>query len=288
MKIKTAVEAKMAKYPLYEKAKKLLVAEYHQNFEAVRGSLFHETYMNEKIRHSFQVSGAGNGILAHEPYFAAKSNQFIDVARTAVLLHDIYRFREVRLLFETGQKIRHDILGAEFLEKTADFNDLLIWLPIKYHGQMIERFYEDATYLSQDEKTQDELKHIAFAVRDADKIANWYLLAHAWEPIKSVWLKHPDDFSAAQTKINDVLWAYFARAEVAPNNLRDTNAEVLISVLCWLFDMNYTYSICFCKYHDLFGGLCDILRKMGVDEAKIAQVYHVMKNYVADKFNIII
>ena len=276
----------MVKYPLYEKAKKLLMAEYHQNFEAVRGSLYHETYMNEKIRHSFQVSGAGNGILAHEPYFANKCDSFIDVARTAVLLHDIYRFREVRLLFETGQKIKHDMMGAEFLKETSDFNDMLIWLPIKYHGQMIERFYEDSTYLSQNEKMQEDLKHIAFAVRDADKIANWYLLAHEWEAVKSVWINHPDDFSPEQATINDTLWDCFARAEVAPNKLRRTNAETLISVLCWLFDMNYTYSVWFCKYHALFGGLCDILRKMGVDEEKIAQVYHVMKNYVSNKFKI--
>ena len=117
----------MAKYPLYEKAKKLLVAEYHQNFEAVRGSPYHEAYMNEKIRHSFQVSGAGNGILAREPYFADKTDAFIDMVRTAILLHDIYRFREVRLLFETGQKIKHDMMGAEFLKETSDFNDMLIF-----------------------------------------------------------------------------------------------------------------------------------------------------------------
>lgn len=278
----------MAKYPLYEKAKKLLWQEYHQNFEAVRGSLYHETYMNEKIRHSFQVSGAGNGILAHEPYFANKCDSFIDVARTAVLLHDIYRFREVRLLFETGQKIRHDMMGAAFLEQTTDFKDMLIWLPIKYHGQMIEGFYEDEAYLSQDEKTKDDLKHIAFAVRDADKIANWYLLAHEWEAVQSVWIKYPNDFSPKQAEINDELWACLLRAEVAPNNLRDTNAEVMLSVLCWLFDMNYTYSIRFCKYHHLFEGLCLILRKIGVDEGKINQAMQVAKDYVLRKFGVVI
>lgn len=276
----------MVKYPLYEKAKKLLLKEYHENFEIVKNSPYHKAYVNEKIRHSLQVSGAGNGILAHEPYFLNQNEKFIDIARTAVLLHDIYRFREIRLLFETGQKIKHDILGAEFLSKTTDFNNLLICLPIKYHGQMIECFYQDPDYLNQDEITQTQLKHIAFAVRDADKIANWHLLSHEWRAIKDVWLKHPDDFTPAQTKINDELWAYFARQEVAPNNLRQTNADTLLSILCWLFDMNYPYSISFCKYHNLFKGLCDILRTIGVDEPKIDAIYQIMKDYVQNKFHI--
>jgi len=276
----------MIKYPLYAKAKELLFKEYHENFKVVKGSSYHEAYMNEKIRHSLQVSGAGNGIVAHEPYFEGKTDEFIDIARTSILLHDIYRFREIRLLFETGQRPDHGVMGAELLSQTADFNNILICLPIKHHGHMIECLYEDPEYLAQDEKMQDKIKHIAFAVRDADKIANWYLLSHEWESIKEVWLKYPNDFSPAQAKISDELWVYFARTEVAPNNLVKTNADALISILCWLFDINYRYSISFCKYHDLFNGLCRILKRMGVSDAKIAQIFQIMKDYTQSKFKI--
>ena len=276
----------MVKYPLYEKAKKLLVSEYETNFKIVQSSAFHKAFMNEKIRHSWQVSGAGNGIIMHEPYFFNQSHSFIDLTRAAVLLHDIYRFREIRTLFETGEKIDHGELGAELLSKTADFNNILITLPIKHHGHMIECMYEDAAYIKQDEATQSQIKHIAFAVRDADKIANWHLLANEWQEMKEIWLKHPDDFSKAQTSINDELWSWFARQEVAPNTLRHTNAETVISILCWLFDMNYDYSIAFCKYHNLFSRLCEILTKIGVEESKVNEVYEIMKDYTFKAFKV--
>ena len=276
----------MIKYPLYAKAKKFLFKEYHENFKAVEGSPYHELYMNEKIRHSLQVSGAGNAIVEQEPYFEGQTDEFIDIARTSILLHDIYRFREIRLLFETGQRPDHGIMGAELLSQTPDFSNILIYLPIKHHGHMIECLYEDPEYLAQDEKMQDKIKHIAFAVRDADKIANWHLLSHEWESIKEVWLKYPNDFSPAQAKISDELWAYFERTEVAPNSLAKTNADALVSILCWLFDINYRCSISFCKYHDLFNGLCRILKRMGVSDAKIAQIFQIMKDYTQSKFNI--
>ena len=278
----------MIKYPLCSKAKEILYKEYHDNFEVVRGSPYHEAYMNEKIRHSLQVSGAGNGILAHEAYFANKDGSFIDIVRTAILLHDIYRFREIRVLFQTGRKTDHGVLGAEMLAKTADFNNMLITLPIKHHGHMIECMYKDEQYLNQSEEIKDTIKHIAFAVRDADKIANWYLLAHEWDAINEVWLRHPNDFSKVQTQINPELWTWFENQKVAPNNLCHTNADILLSILCWLFDMNYDYSIGFCEYHGLFSKLCDILRKFGVDELKIRQIYLIMKDYTFKNFHVMI
>lgn len=274
------------KYPLYEKAKKLLMSEYEHNLQFVRGSRFHELFMREKIEHSFQVSGAGNGILAHEKYFQDKDAEFLDIVRTAVLLHDIYRFRETRGWFETGQKVDHSVLGAELLQGIKDFDNILITLPIKHHGHMIEDFYADAEYQKQDEQTKEKLKNIIFAVRDADKIANWYLLSRHWTDIQTVWLYHPEDFSEEQAKINDELWGYFVRHEVGPRNTEYTNAEVLLATLCWLFDINYTYSIDFCKKLNVFNNLYDVLRQRRVSESKIKDISQIIKNFVFETFKI--
>ncbi|HCU59307.1 MAG TPA: hypothetical protein DIC64_04930 [Alphaproteobacteria bacterium] len=276
----------MIRSALYEKALKLLQKEFADNFKIVVGSQFHEAYIKEKIRHSMQVAGAGNGILAHEEYFLRQSEDFVETARIAILLHDIYRFREVRGWFETGAKIDHGEKGAELLSQTKDFNNILITLPIKHHGHMIERMYEDKTYKALDEATKDEVKHIAFAVRDADKIANWNLLKNEWSKMKSVWLPNPDDFSQSQTKINDELWDWFVREEVAPNTLRKTNADAAISIICWLFDMNYEYSISYCKKLGLFENWSVILSELGVEKQKIETVKKTMKNYLLKTFNV--
>ncbi len=273
-------------YPLYEKAKKLLEKEFNENFKVVAGSLFHEAYMNEKFRHSLQVSGAGNGILAHEAYFQDKSKEFVDVCKTAILLHDIFRFREIRGWFETGQKIDHGEKGAEFLAQTVDFNDVLITLPIKHHGHMIENLYEDEEYKKLDNQTKKDVEKICFAVRDADKIANWNLLRNELDEVKEVWFPHFDDFSQAQSQINGELWSFFENRKVAPNNLPKTNAEIVISTICWIFDINYLYSILYCQKLDLFKGMCEVLKTFEVDEKKIKTVYQVMTDYVLKRFNV--
>ncbi|MBR2299784.1 MAG: hypothetical protein IJ870_04335 [Alphaproteobacteria bacterium] len=172
------------------------------------------------------------------------------------------------------------------LSQTKDFNNILITLPIKHHGHMIERMYEDEIYQALDEKTKDEVKHIAFAVRDADKIANWNLLKNEWKNMREVWLPHPDDFSLSQAKINDELWAWFIAFQVSPNKLRRTNADAAVSVICWLFDMNYDYSIDYSKKLGLFENWLVILSELGVEKQKIEIVKTTMKDFVLNKFQV--
>ena len=274
---------------LYDKAKALLWQEYHQSFDAVRQSAFHKAFVNEKIKHSFQVAGAGNGILAHEAYFQGKSKEFTEIAKTAILLHDIYRFREVRGWLETGQKIDHSIEGAHFLKTKPDFDNILITLPVKHHGHMIERFFEDEEYLALDEQTKDEVKHIAFAVRDADKIANWNLVcSNTFGAFREVWFPSPDDHSKAQGFVRGDLLEYFFACKVSPIKIRQTNAEMIFSLMCWLFDMNYEYSILYCKRLKLFDAFCTILKEIQVDDSLIARAKETMSDYVKNKFGLCI
>ena len=59
---------------------------YVRNFEIVKNSHYHKSFANEKIRHSLQVAGVGNGILRNEEYFKDKSYEFIEISKTAILL----------------------------------------------------------------------------------------------------------------------------------------------------------------------------------------------------------
>ena len=271
---------------LFEKAKQLLYREFEDNLKIVSSSSFHKAYVNEKIRHSLQVAGVGNGILAHESYFKNKPDAFIDICKTAILLHDIYRFREVKILFETGKKIDHGEKGAEFLSGIDEFDNVLITLPIKHHGHMIERLYEDKDFIRLDEKTKEDVKHIAFAVRDADKIANWYLIVREWADMEKLWIPFPDDDSLLQRQISAKVWEEFLNCQVMANNLRKTNADWLVSVIAWLFDINYEYSIFYAQKLDLFKGLCSLLRKRGVDEDKVETIYQTMEQYVLRRFGV--
>lgn len=276
------------KYPLYEKAKELLYSEYHKNFEIVKDSPYHKRYVDEKIRHSMQVSGAGNGILKHEAYFQKRSSEFIDIAKTAILLHDIFRFSEVRILYESGERIDHGVRGSEFLQQFPEFNNILITLPIKHHGHMIEALYEDEKYQSiKDEQLKEDVKHIAFAVRDADKIANWQIVTQEFDFVKKVWLPFPEDDSKEQGIIPPEAWAYFAKHEIVPHGVVKvkTNASEALSMLCWLFDINYQYSVYYCCRLNLFSGFLRLFKQIKVDEENISAIKEIVQDYCKQKFN---
>ena len=276
-------------YPLYQKAKELLYEEYHKNFEIVKESPYHRCYVDEKIRHSLQVSGAGNGILKHEGYFQNRSEEFIDIAKTAILLHDIFRFNEVRILYETGNRIDHGAMGAEFLKQFPEFNNVLITLPIKHHGHMIEALYEDEEYQSiTDDKLKQDVLHIAFAVRDADKIANWQIVTHEFDFVKKVWLPFPEDDSEKQGMLPPESWAYFSKQEVIPHGAvkTKTNAGELLSTLCWLFDMNYRYSVYYCNRLNLFTRFFRLLEQIKVIPEEINNIRAVVKTFCKQKFDI--
>ena len=209
---------------LYESAGNLLKTEYEANKTAkILSNSFYTAYVEEKWRHSWQVAGAGNLILKNEPYFQGREAAFLEIAKTAVLLHDVFRFREARLKAEENKEVDHGVCGAAFLKTLPDFNNILITLPIKHHGHMIEVLYEDEEYQALPEgQLKDDVRHIAFLVRDADKIANWQILTNEFEQMRLVWLPFPDDFSQAQAEIVPKLWSNFCDCRVSKGKFMET------------------------------------------------------------------
>ncbi len=273
---------------LYENAKILLQTEYetHRTAKAMSNPQY-VAYIEEKWRHSWQVAGAGNLILRNEPYFQGRDSAFWEKAKTAVLLHDVFRFREARLKFEENKKIDHGLCGAAFLKTLPEFNDVLIWLPIKHHGHMIEDLYADAEYQALPEgQLKEDVRHIAFLVRDADKIANWQILTNEFDAMRIVWLPFPDDFSKSQAPIMPKLWAEFCKCRVPQGRFLDTNVSSLLSTFSWIFDMNYQSSVVFCKKLNLFEKFYGILNKFQPDPLKMAQIRQIVSEYVEKRFQL--
>ena len=251
---------------LLQKAEALLLKEYKEAFEKVKESAYYKDFVNEKYVHSLQVMGAGNGIIKNEPYFQNQTPQFIEICRVAILLHDIYRFREMVALCLTGEKNDHGVQGAEFLKQFEEFNHLYITLPIKHHGHIIEDLYDDLEYQNLDEKTQDIVKHICFAIRDADKIANWYPLCISDERFE-FWFTGKEKPNSE--KITDSVWNCFINKRIVVREFSKTAADNAIETFGWLFDINYPYSIYYCRRLKIFEKMPDILRKLHIGESYI-------------------
>lgn len=225
------------------KAKKLLNQEYQQRYkENVSG--FHIELMNEKIRHSYQVLGAGNFILRHEPCFATLKSQEIDKLQAMVLLHDIGRFYEV-LMAEKKQFIDHGVYGAEMLAQIPEFNQKDIVLPIRHHGHLIEALYVDEEYMALADEEKAIIRRNAFLVRDADKLANFHLLATHFDEYGPMFLvagEHKDPHSKDISE--KIRGDFLSHKSIIRSEVRNL-AEKALLLWAWIFDVNYSSSFLF-------------------------------------------
>lgn len=271
---------------LYEKARALLKSEY-ETHRARASNTKLLMFLNEKWRHSLQVAGAGNLILKNEPYFQGRDGKFLEKAKIAVLLHDVFRFEEYDLRYKKGQLVDHGASAAEMLQNIPEFNDILITLPIKHHGHMIEDFYADDKYQTLSENTlKEDVCHIVFLVRDADKIANWQILVHENTSMRPIWYPFAEDSSEKQAEIPLKLWEDFKNHKVSKGVYRETNAAMLMATLCWIFDMNYQSSVLFCKNLDLFNGFFQLLEYVKIQPQKILQIKSIVQTYVKERFEL--
>ena len=166
-------------FNMLAEARNLLKKTYLPAYEKLASSLNWQRFAEEKYIHSFQVLGAGNYILKHENFFINSSPEFIDIAKTVLILHDIARFEEIVLRSKNIYNYDHGVEGSKMLEKMPLFNNIFITLPIKHHGHMIEAFYNDDAFNNIDDpKQKEDIKNLIFLVRDADKIANFNQLCN--------------------------------------------------------------------------------------------------------------
>ena len=131
---------------MLKKAMELLYLQYNQCMEVVKDDVYYRHYAEEKIRHSLQVAGAGNYLLRHIDWLKNKPAEYIEMVKTAILLHDVCRFAEIVKLYHGIEDYDHGIAAYEFLEHTPLFDDIRIRLPIKHHGHLIKELYADVEY----------------------------------------------------------------------------------------------------------------------------------------------
>lgn len=273
---------------MYREACELLEKQFSQNLEFVKNDPYYVLFMEEKKRHSYQVAGVGNGILKHVDFFKTKSAEFVEMAQTAILLHDICRFKELSLRFE-GKSGDHGVMGADFLQKIPPFDDLRIVLPIRHHGHMIEDFYQDEDYLAvKDPKMREEIEQILFAIRDADKMANWKSVSYELDRYFDVWFPCTLHGQTDQSFLSQDLWNGFLESKLVKGVFKRSCLEIIFSTLCWLFDLNYAYSVHYAQKLELFEHLYGLLKTFGLDEKKQQVVQENVKEYILKKFNQVI
>jgi hypothetical protein len=193
-----------------------------------------------------QVFGAGNYLVRRIEWLKNKSPEYIEMVRTAVLLHDVFRFEEIKLLAQGYEQIDHGVEGAKFLQNSQLFNDIRIWFPIKHHGHIIDDLYADEEYQNLPEDLREEIKLICFIVRDADKIANLHMLAN--EPnIRVIFLSSGTGNLQKDYSISDFAKKDAFSGKTVRRIQECTIADRMLSYLSWYNDIYYRYSVEFCS-----------------------------------------
>ena len=273
---------------MLQQAWQLLRKDYKKCLEKVKDSEFFTAYAEEKYIHSQQVLGAGNYILKHEPWFAQKSQEFIDMTKAAVLLHDIGRFAQICGQYhDRDAKFDHGPMGAEILKQIPEFNDIRITLPIKHHGHLIEDFYADEEWKSiNDENLKDEIEQIIFAIRDADKIANFNLIMYDKKMLMPLFVPYLENVKDKRRIISDrVLEDFFAHTTVKHANIA-TQADDMLTYIGWIYDINYSSSIDFCKKLNLTNMMFDTLQTFHDDKELNVRLKRELNDYINKRFNL--
>ena len=272
---------------MLKEARYLLVKEFENSYNLVKSSKPHAVFANEKLRHSLQVLGAGNYIIKHESYFLNKSADFLDLVKTAVLLHDIARFDEIVKIFHKPQSLDHGIMGWEKLKGITLFNDICITLPIKHHGHMIEDFYADAEYQDiNDQELKDTIEKIIFVIRDADKIANLHLITNDLDFITPIFVPHLHEVSCQKREISqDYINGFYTHKTQIRKDAK-TQADYMLYYICWLFDINFNTSINFCKKLSIIPKLFKQLQTYHDDIHLNDRLETEMNSFLVSKFGI--
>lgn len=226
-----------------EIAKELLEKEYRQRRAENKTGYLIEI-MDEKILHPYQVLGAGKYLLKHEPYFAKCSDEEKDFLQAVVLLHDVARFYEF-LVLGHGEKIDHGVYGAEMLAKIPEFNKMEALLPVRHHGHLIEALYADKDYQNLPLKKQKKIERIAFLVRDADKLANFYLIVTKFKEMSSLFFSERSFKTPHKKDVNAEVWDDFNHYNTVRKKYITNFAEQALGFFSWIFDLNYDFSFIF-------------------------------------------
>ncbi|MBR1600485.1 MAG: HD domain-containing protein [Alphaproteobacteria bacterium] len=265
---------------MLKKAWQLLELHFNECYEIVKNDEFYRGYASEKWRHSKQVAGAGNYIIPKIEWLQKKSNNYVEMVKTAVLLHDVCRFTEIEHSFNKKGKYDHGVGASILLRHTPMFNDIRIWLPIKHHGHRIEDLYNDEVYENiEDKGIQKEIELICFIIRDADKIANLNMLINEAN-IQHLFLGTSCGDKYKDGQISQIVKDSSFKEDTTPRFQGASQADHITGYLSWFFDINYQYSVDYCEKLNVLSGLFAMFDKYCNDEEFKSRYKSFVVNYV--------
>ena len=264
---------------------KQLYTAFEDCLQKVQGKTFFEDFAKEKIKHSMQVVGAGNLLLKQEKSFQGKGKDFLRLGKLVCLFHDIGRFKEIYLLSQdTSKHYNHGLFSYEIL-KDLGYSDGRLLLPIKRHGELADALDNDSEFQQMPEgKEKQETRELYGLVKDADKIANLYLIKYDERIFKDLFFEHLSEEDKYAPISEKVLQAVKEHTLVKRGNDKSFS-DRLIQILCFVFEIYYQPSYDFIVKHKLFDNLFGYLLEYCPDKKQAQFVCDYIDNYLKSKIS---
>lgn len=265
------------------KEQKQLYNAFENCSKKVAGKPFFEAFAKEKIKHSMQVVGAGNLLLKQEKTFQNKGEDFLRLGKLVCLFHDIGRFQEIYLLSQNPSKhYNHGHFSYEIL-KDLGYMDLRLLLPVKRHGELADALENDAEFLQMPEGMEkEETRELYGLVKDADKIANLYLIKHEERIFKDMFFEYLPEEEKYAPISEKVLQAVRNHSLVTKGDEKSF-ADRIIQILCFVFEIYYQPSYQFIAQHKLFDNLFGYLLEYSPDKEQAQFVCCYISDYLNSK-----
>ena len=262
---------------------KQLYAAFDDCLQKVRGKTFFEGFAKEKIKHSMQVVGAGNLILKQEKSFQNRGEEFWRLGKLVCLFHDIGRFKEIYMLSQnSSQHYNHGYFSYDML-KDLGYTDLRLLLPVKRHGELADALENDAEFQQMPKgKEKEETRELYGLVKDADKIANLYLIKYDERIFKDLFFEYLSE-EDKYAPISDKVMQAVQNHDLVRKGDDKSFSDRLIQILCFVFEIYYQPSYDFIIRHKLLDNLFGYLLEYCPDKEQAQFVCDYINDYLKSK-----
>ena len=221
---------------------------YKEAATIIPNNSFFKNFIDRKFKHSIKVLHLGKRIMHETNELKTSSQLFADLAQKALLFHDVGRFEEAILRFNStnaslesknSNQYDHGLIGYNKLKNNHLYNDIRILIPILFHGKMIDEVKKSSEWKKISRSPyKNETKQILYLVRDADKLENLEKIKKEDKLRKDLLFRSLSQEAIYAGLSESVKQQFFAKQTISLSTIHSFADRILL-VISWIFDLNY-------------------------------------------------
>lgn len=259
---------------------------YYREAEAeLPADSFFKQSIDHKFKHSISVLQIGKQIINKTPDLRNQSDDFKKVAQIALLFHDVGRFKEAVLRYNTPDlkanaqilnQYDHGLIGYQKMKDNPRYNDVRILLAIYGHSKMMDDVKETLLWQgAENSRYSAEVKKILYLVRDADKLALLDGIKKEDRLRTDIFFKLLPQEALTAGISEKVKEQFFARRTIMSSTI-NSFADRILLVLSWIFDFNYVQTKVIFKQKEYTAYLLNLLAQYHPVSADIDEIADFM------------